>query len=218
MIILCSFSTVGRNVANLLKKDGAEFIIIDPRKSVMEAAGANFILGEPFDEEVLVKAGISKARTLIACAEKDSINSFVALSAKALNPNISIFTIVRHVSSIEKMYKAGADLVISESQIGGRLLAKHAVSPHVAEFINRITLTKNVEITELNIHKGSELVGKQIKDSNLRESTGITILGIEKDGNILLNPPATIRLETGNVLLAMGTSSQIKETLKILRP
>jgi voltage-gated potassium channel len=210
MIIVCGYKSIGRTIVQNLKATDAEFTVIDAEESRLKDADFPFIVGDPIDEGVLKKAGIDEAEVVIAAMEKDVNNSFIVLTAKAIKPSLTVLACVNKTHSINRLYKAGADLVVSEAVIGGRLLAKNAISPYVAEFVDRITLAKNVEITEIKVHKGSKISGCQIKNSRLREQSGVTIIAIKKGDNLLLNPPSSIELETNDILVTIGSGTQIK--------
>lgn len=217
MIIVCGYGSIGKTVVQNLKAEGANFTVIEADGSELADAGIPYIVGDAIDEGVLKRAGIDEAEVIITATERDVDNSFIVLTAKALKPSLTVLACVNKTHSINRLYKAGADLVVSEAVIGGRLLAKNAISPYVAEFIDRITLAKNVEITEIKVQHGSKLAGCQIKNSHLREQSGVTIIAIKKGDNILLNPPSNIVLEPDDVLVTIGSGPQIKSAALMAR-
>ncbi len=217
MIIVCGYKSIGKTIVQQLKESGAEFTVIDDSEAMLRGADFPYVVGDAIDEAALKKAGIDSADVIIAATERDVNNSFIVLTAKAINPNLTVLACVNKTHSINRLYKAGADLVVSEAVIGGRLLAKNAISPYVAEFIDRITLAKNVEITEIKVHKGAIITGCQIKNSKLREESGVTIIAIKKGDNLLLNPPSNMVLEPNDVLVVIGSAEQIKTAASMAR-
>jgi len=218
VILVCGYTPIGKQVVHHLLNSGASVTVVDPQVEDKSSENINFIRGDPLDEENLFRAGLAGAETVVVCTDKDTTNSFIVLLVRSLKHDATILATVNNVGSISKLYKAGADLVISDSIIGGRLLTKQAVSPYVGEFIDRITLSKDAEITEMKVAKQSKLAGLQIRASGLREKCGITVIGIKKGGHILLNPPSHTILEEGDVLVVLGSGDQIKAAAELVKP
>ena len=167
--------------------------------------------------KVLKAAGVDTANVLIACTNTDETNIFTILVAKGLNSNLRIFAIGKKSESIKKLYIAGAEAVVSSSTAGGRAISKHAILPHVAEFVDRITLTKDAQITDLVISPKSRLVNMQLKNSGIREKTGVSILAIRRGEGIEPNPPSTTVLHANETLIVIGNREQIKMLSQITK-
>ncbi len=128
--ILCGFGRVGREVAAAFQSEGAHFIVVDPdSRAIAEASelGYAYVQGDATQDSVLESAGIARARGLVASTGNDSHNVFISLSAKGLNPDLSIVARASDVNNSAKLRKAGADQVISPHAIGGRRMAMSAM-------------------------------------------------------------------------------------------
>lgn len=216
-VIVCGYGPIGRKVVDELRSGNGDFVLIDSDPELLRGVPFPHIVGDATKEDVLKRAGIESSDTIIITTSSDAVNSFIVLVARGLNPEIRILVAVRKVDSIEKLYKAGADQVISESVIGGRMMAKHAISRHIGDFMDRITLTKNIEITEIVIGRKSTLAGVVLKDSEIRQKSGTTVLAIKKKEQLLVNPGASIRLEGGDSIIAIGSGDQIKVLARMAR-
>lgn len=218
-VIVCGYGTIGEGVVNDLKEKGVDMVIIDKdeeRLKELKDKGIVGIVGDATKKETLEKAGIHKARSLITVLRSDTSNALVVLTARLLNPGIRIISKAEVLESIDKMYKAGASKVVSPLMIGGRMLAKSAVLPFVADFLDRITLMENVEIGQFTVQKNSSAKDKSLKELRFREITGASIIGIWKKGNLNTSPSPEEILEEGSIILAMGTREELKKVRELL--
>ncbi|UCE73150.1 MAG: TrkA family potassium uptake protein [Methanomassiliicoccales archaeon] len=216
-VIVCGYGTVGRKVVEELRKAGVNYCVIDRKSEVFKDEVFKYIVGDSMKKRVLKAAGASSAQFLIACTDTDETNIFTILVAKGLNPKLRIFAVGKKSESIKKLYIAGAEAVVSSSAAGGRAISKHAIIPHVAEFVDRITLTKDVHITDLVISPKSRLVNVQLKNSRIRENTGVSILAIQRGKQLIPNPPSTTVLHANETLIVMGNREQIKLLSRITK-
>ncbi len=216
-IVVCGYGAVGKKVVHELRKAGVDFFVIDRKADVFRNADFKHIVGDSKRKDVLKAAGCEDADILIAACDTDETNIFTILVAKGLNKKLRIFAIGKKSESIKKLYIAGAEAVVSSSTAGGRAIAKHAILPHVAEFVDRITLTKDAQITDLVISPKSRLVNVQLKNSRIRESTGVSILAIKKGNQLFPNPPSTTVLHAKETLIVIGNREQIKMLSKITK-
>ena len=91
--IICGGGVVGKEVAQELKHAGMHFVIVDKDPEHSELGRDEtvlFVEGHAEDDEVLVEAGIHRAKGLIAVLREDALNVFVVLSARQANPNLKI--------------------------------------------------------------------------------------------------------------------------------
>ncbi len=217
MIIICGFGTVGKKAAEFLTISGRETFAIDVNEKMFENYMGKYVIGDAKEEDVLKKADVEKASTLIACTNSDAANAFIILSALAINPDLTILTRAENLESVEKLYKAGADHVIPRTAIGSRMMVKHALSPYAAEFVSRIALAKDIEIADLLLPSGSKIANKKIGDSGIRKNTGATIVAIKRDNEIFQNPNKDTTLKENDILMVVGSTEQIKRLSEMMK-
>lgn len=87
-IIVCGLGRTGYKIFRLLQNQGAEVIGISDRPSRQRAAG--IIVGDPRQGQLLVRAGIHTAQTLVLASNDDALNLAVLTQARVLNPKIRI--------------------------------------------------------------------------------------------------------------------------------
>ncbi len=216
-IIVCGFGRLGERVSEELQGEGVPFVIIenDPsRVALIRKKGYLFLQADSSEEEVLEQVGIKEARILIAVLGSDAANFFVTFTARELNPKIHIVARVEDPQATRKLYKAGANRVISPYDVGASMLVHAALKPTVTEFIELATRLGPVTLIleEMVIEKGSPLDGVPLKDSKIREDTGAIVVAVRKGKDAtILRPDPHIKLERGDLLVVLGNKEDIEK-------
>ncbi|HUV07293.1 MAG TPA: NAD-binding protein [Spirochaetia bacterium] len=217
--IICGGGDIGREVALEFKRFKARFVVIDRDPENSELAREEsvlFVRGEAEDDEVLKEASIERARGLVAVLPNDETNVFVVLTARQLNPSLTIVAKASEQRTTKKLQKAGANRIISPYQTAGRRMASFFLRPSVVSFLDvMVEGDLAMRIEEVQIDRGSPLIGKNLRETNIGQHTGAIIIGINgPDGRTRVNPSATalistITLREGDVLIALGSEEQI---------
>jgi voltage-gated potassium channel len=163
---------------------------------------------------VLRSAGVERARALVTVAPSDSDNLYITMSARLLNERLFIVARAETENAHQKLERAGADRVVSPYVIGGMRVAQAVLRPTVVDFIDLATRTEHfdLQIEETRLAPGSALVGRTLKDSQVREKFGVMIVAIKKEsGQMVYNPPGEARLEGCDILIALGQRRQLDE-------
>ncbi|MDA3956647.1 TrkA family potassium uptake protein [Oceanispirochaeta sp.] len=226
--IICGFGEVGKETAEELNRHKIPFVIVD--LSLTEADKSRYssyamIQGDASEEEILDQAKIMKARGLISCLPEDPQNVFTVLTARQMNPDLQIVSRASLKRTVQKLIKAGANRVITPKAIAGKQLATVSIKPQVMQFLDTISSGENEEIhiEACSLEKESGLIGKSLRESNIGQHTGAVIIGIlDGEGRLKSNQSnrsniATIELEEGDVLMAMGSEEQHKSLLRFSR-
>ena len=125
-IIVCGGGRVGRNVCMKLKDGKEGIVVIDKSESRVESLkrdGFHAILGDANDERVLKQAGVEHAHSLAAVIGDDGDNLLTILTAKELNPDLSVAARANDENIVSKLKHAGAEVVILPEVVGGLKLA-----------------------------------------------------------------------------------------------
>jgi len=128
--LICGFGRVGQQVARDLAAAGTAFVVIDENEDVQDAIAEMEVLhvdGRGSEDEVLVEAGIKRARAVIACVDSDAENIFVTLTARELRPDIEIVARASLEASERKLLRAGASDVVSPYKASGDTMARLAL-------------------------------------------------------------------------------------------
>jgi voltage-gated potassium channel len=131
--LVCGFGRVGQQIARDLAAEQAPFVVIDDNPEMRahaEEMEVLFIEGKGSADEILVEAGIERARAVVACMDSDAENIFTTLSARELRPDIQIVARAASESSERKLLRAGANEVVSPYKASGRTMARLALASH----------------------------------------------------------------------------------------
>jgi voltage-gated potassium channel len=220
-IILAGLGRVGRQAAQELAEARVPFLVVDPAEvSVRQAEEHGWLClqGDATDDAVLERAGVKRARGLIATTANDATNMYIVLSARVLNPTLHIVSRAVDETSVPKLTRAGADRAISPYAIGGHRLAHLILSPTVVDFFETALRRgdESLNIEAVAVGAESPGVGRTLEALALRQATGATVLAIMRDGNPVVNPPGDMALAAGDRLLALGTRDQLERVERAL--
>ena len=208
--ILIGYGDVGRSIAAVFEKSHVSFVIIDKNEAKLKDRGFDYVAGDAVDEEVLKRAGIQNASTIIMVLNNDADIIFTTLIVRNLNPHCIIIARANATKSIDKIYGAGADYVASLSIVAAQMLA-HIATGHKEETI--MTL-EGLEISRYKIAPDSPVAGKTISEAKIRSKIGCTIIGIEEDGKTTTDIDPFIVLKAGMTLAIIGNCEQISKFKK----
>ena len=216
-LIVCGYGRMGEQVVREIRREGKPLVIIDKSEEVVQraiASGNLALLGDAEDDNVLKEAGVQRARALIAVLDEDAANLMVIVSARALNEKLYIITRTNREINNHKMISAGAHRVLFPHALGGRRMAQMAMRPTVAEFLEVVMHDEELELwlEELTIGIGSKLDGITIGQANIRSLTGANIVALrQRTGKLLAAPTPAAVLQAGDIMVALGTRSQLNE-------
>ena len=225
-VIVCGFGRNGKEAALTLAEENKKFIIIEQKENVAHFISEHYpdyvyIVGDATQEEVLLQAGVKKAKAIITTLPIDADNIYIILTAREYNPDIKIITRASDEHSPVKLLRAGADKVIMPDKIGGQRMAKLVTQPDTIEFLEYIILQSGNEIslTEIpcdNIESCN--LSKTIGELDVRRELGINIIGIKtKEGSYIFNPTPDLRVKDSDKLFVLGTKEQIIKFKQFLR-
>lgn len=211
-VIVCGWGRVGRACAAYASRDGTPVVVVDRNPDRLVDLPHLAVVGDVTDDEVLKKAGVLRARALVAALETDADNVYVTLSGRSLRPDLVIIARARTESSEPKLLRAGADHVVNPQQLGGTRMAAFAVQPHIMDFLEVVMHDKSLEIRieEATVVSNSLLAGATLGEAGVLEKTGAQLLAVRTtDGSFHSNPPPSTCIQAGDVLIAIGTAEQV---------
>lgn len=220
--IVCGFGRIGRTVTEILKEKPLKVVVIekDPQYiPLFQEKNQLFILGEATSEEHLVKAGIERAKGLVAAASSDADNVYIALTARGLNPKLFILARAAAEYSVSKLIRAGADKVVSPYDIGARRMANTILRPTVIDFIELAVHNRNLDLQmeELTIGDQSQIKNATLLDSDIRKDYNLIIVAIKKkSGEMIFNPASQTKIQQGDTLVALGDRENLNRLEKKL--
>lgn len=223
-IIICGYGRNGQQAAQELIAHRQSFIIIENRHDVIMQhlnEDFRFVEGDATNDDVLIKANIDNAKALLTTLPNDADNTYVTLTARALNPKLLIISRAENESSEKKLKVAGANNVIMPERVGGAHMATLVANPDIVEFLDRLSVhgSEPTNLEEIICNQVTEReFDISIREFGIRKKTGANIIGIKThEGEFILNPSAEIRVNKGTKLFVLGTPSQIKSMKQIIR-
>ncbi len=204
--IICGFGRVGRQVARDLYAAGAKYVVVDSNtenRPLAEAHGMQFVEGDATADEVLLRTGIDRARSLVACADSDAENVFITLTARGLRSDIGIVARAATEDTESKLKRAGADRVISPYKASGTEMARLALHPQLSGVVD---VDVEYRMEEILVSEDCKAIGKTVDDIR----GGAMIVGLRRTGDFQPQPPAETTLLAGDAIVAMGTSTALE--------
>ena len=224
--IVCGYGKTGKRVLDDLVRKGLKVVIIESNaernEKIKEIYSKNFIHieGDATNDDILLQAGIKRARILISVLSSDAENLFVTLSAKDLNHGIKVITRVDEINSAEKFKKAGADFIVSPIEIAtDRIISIATTSSDFFSFIDFAEAKeelKEYKFGLVEINDTSDLINKTYREANIPQRTNLVVIGFYSSNDELqVNPTADNTIQLGDKLLVFGNESQIDSLKKI---
>lgn len=219
--IICGWGRIGSIVVQEIEAEGYDAVVIEQDPELidkMEQEGVLCIDGDATSDEVLMSAGLLHARSLISALSSEAANVYVTLTARQLNPDITIVARAGHKSHISRLELAGADRVVLPHFIGGLRMAQNVLRPTVTNFVE-LAMRGGIDLQmeELEVSPTSELVEKDLIASKIRPNYNLIIIAIKKDnGEMVFNPGPKEVINANDTLLAVGQKSNLTEIKEIL--
>ncbi len=224
--IICGFGRIGQILAAELAKEDFPFIVVDldaERLEMAETEGHLADHGSAEDEEVLQRAGVNRAKSLITVLPIDSMNVFITLTARNMNPALRIIARGEQPSTKRKLEQAGADEVVLPAAIGALRMAESVIRPNLMQMFGdsgRMSDLSNdisaigLEIDELSLNAQDEFVGRSIREFEQGSQANFIVLAIRRsDESILQHPPHDATLQEGDSLIILSSPENITPLL-----
>lgn len=218
--IVCGIGLVGSNVAHDLATTNRPFVIIenDPH-NIQRYFDAHpdqlFLQGDATDNDVLMTAGINRAKGVFAVAHDDSTNLVISLSAKQLNPDLRVVARCHDMKNAEKTRRVGADEIVSPDFSGGQRIVSAMLRPNVMNFLDEMLKSdSNLRMEEIVI---PETFGNTPLSDLYEGNDDCLVLAILSEGEWQFNPPSSYLLRGQDVLMVMATPEDRARVESLLR-
>lgn len=234
-VILCGFGRTGQNLAHFLEGESIPFIALDVDTTrVQEAgsAGENVVFGNADRREVLLAAGVSRARAVVVTFSDQLAAERTLETVRNLRPGIPVIVRAQDESQIERLKSLGATEVVPEVLEGSLMLAAQTLAEvgipldrtlaqvrsaraeryaslrafyrGEADRIQRLAKEKLVMVVEPQAYG----VGKKLSELDL-SGQGVVVEALRRRGVRSLGPDPETRLEEDDVLILVGTPVQL---------
>ena len=216
--IICGFGRMGKTVRERLIDEKLPFVIIDNNEEKLEEIREDdkclFIEDDATQEEVLIKAGIKKAKGLAARLPTDADNLYLVLTVRLINPSIFVLSKALDEEGERKILQIGANKVVSPYKLGGLKIAQGLIRPTLVDFMDLIIRRKELalHIEEFIVKRDSQMHNRNLAECDLRRMANVIVVAMKKPGeDIVFNPSSDAIIETGDTLLVLGDKEAINK-------
>ena len=222
-VIVCGYGRVGSTAAAAIRLQDVQVVIIedDPDGAGQARADGFLVLeGDATRNEVLEKARIGEARSLVACVASSSDNLVITLSAHALREEVPVYARAIDQQTEKKLKLAGAQGVVTPELVGGLKIAEHATHPGYGEFFDTLfrDTSSEFQIRQFTVGRGSLVIGKSLTDLDLRRSGGAMIVAIsQSDMPAHTYPDPTQTFTEQDTVYAIGSETQLDDLAGLVK-
>jgi len=213
-VVICSLTGRTRTLIEELDILEVPYVVVEPDR---DAATELFeddvpvVFGDPEAQATLAGANLGTARALVADVD-DETNASIALAAREAceNGDVQIITFAEEPENARYHRYAHADHVYTPRTLIGESLANKVTTGVTAEVGGAIEIGDHLEIVELPVHAGAELVGKTIGESGIRERTGVNVIGAWFRGEFVSPPSPDATIDERTILLVAGREGELE--------
>ena len=215
--IICGYGRIGTQIAIEFDDHKVPYAVIEQNPEALERLlneDRLHIEGDAASEDILKQAGIERARGLISAVDSDERSVYITLSARALNPGLFIISRGGRPDSTRRLELAGANRVISPYR-----MAELAVHPALVDVLDTLHHGgSEIGVEEILVGPNTTALGRTLAEAGLLDPSGAKVLALRRrDGTLHANPTGDLRLEEGDLVIALGTESQLVATAAALR-
>ena len=228
--VVCYHNDYTLEVTKELRKSHIPFVVIDPREEIHEWAKEHnyptYLKAEPHAELSMLKAHLASAKGLITLSSSMADNIALIASVRLFEKEhmlprpYYVISAAENTSDVEKLKKLGADTVVSPTRLTAQRVSAMAARPDMENLLEEFLYESDnpLDMQEIEVPKYSWAVLKKLKETNLRDITNTSIVGItKKDGKFITMPKGDVLITSECKLLVIGTQLKIQEAKQLLR-
>ena len=211
-LIVCGTGRVGQAITDFVRSVGQEVVVIDRDETRLRDEDVLNVAGDATSDDVLRRAGIERATTLVSALRTSVDNLYVTLSSRKMNPDLFIVSRADNSESMAKMLQVGADRAVNPYEIAGSRMASLATQPNVADFVDVVVHdgTFEAKLREIRLPNGSDFIGQTIDDLAIRQETGAVVLSVRDRSAQFHTDDVTSRpFADGDVIVAIGSDAAL---------
>lgn len=209
-VVIIGAGRVGRAAARALEKLETDFRIVDLKPERGRGFGERFVCGSAADFHTLERAGIEHAPAVIVTTHEDDMNIYLTIYCRKLRPDIQILARSTKESNTPRLHRAGADLVMSYATMGAGILFND-----LCRGGDLLMVAEGLYVFRLEMP--ARLAGVRLRESNIRERTGCSVVAVRRAERMMLNPSPDTVLEESDSLILVGSAEAEENLLKMFR-
>lgn len=205
-VLIIGCGNVGYAVARSLKEKNVAFHVVERNEAYRRRAAAiasELFIGDAADRDVLMRAGLADAPSTVITTNDDAMNIYLTVYCRRLNPGLRIVSRITHERNLEAIHRAGADFVLSYASLGAESIFSMLQEREL------VMLGEGIDLFVVKVPQS--LAGKSLGETNIGAEVGLTVIAIQKAGQVMTNPPASAVLALDSELLMIGSIQQRDE-------
>lgn len=230
-VIVCGFGRIGLQLTKELHAARRPFVVVERDAAKIEAAKASGFLcvaGDATDENALRAAGIERARVLATVLPNDAANVFITLSARNLNPDLTIIARGEAPTTESKLSHAGADKVVLPTHIGAERIAEMILYPATERLLGDSSQMRDMkrglhelglELEMVVVPDNSAMIGETVGEAERDSRGAFFIVQLERaNGPSMLHPAESERIQAGDRVLLVVRGSRVAAGAVFTKP
>lgn len=195
-VLILGGGRVGRATARALAARSVDYRIVE-RVPERVREPEKVVVGNAADLEVLKRAGIDDAPSVVITTHDDDLNVYLTVYCRRLRPDVQILSRATAERNVATLHRAGADIVLSYASMGASTI------------INLLKRSKILMVAEgldlFRVRVPDALAGVSIAASGIRERTGCSVVALGTAQGMQLVPDPKEKLVAGAEMLLIGS-------------
>jgi voltage-gated potassium channel len=217
-IALFGCNPLAIEVARRLSMAHTPFVMVDSDAALVDAASKEDLVAlqiDYTDDEALRSVGIGSHIEGVFCLfSEDSENVFLAISARALDPQLRIVAVCQAPEAAPKLLAAGADKVVDPYEISGARVHELIQRPEVVELLEQTVFgLQDLNVAEITIPQDAWLHGVHLSELRKCMTQNVILLGVvdlERGKDLIFSTRGIDhKLDFDDVLVVIGARSEI---------
>lgn len=211
-VLIVGGGKVGRAAGRTLRQQGIEVHIIEKKPEMRaraETAADAVFIGDAADRSVLMKAGFAETPSVLLTTHDDATNIYLAVYCRRLNPGVRLVSRITHERNVDAVMRAGADFVLSYASLG-----MHSVLS-LLHGNDLVVLGEGVDLFRVPVPVS--FGGLTLAQSRIGEKTGLAVIAVQQDGEIVTSLGSDFQLRAGSEMLSIGSYEQRQKLVDLLR-
>ena len=206
-VVICGYDSIAPGLIRRLEQEEIPYFVLEEDPNVAadrHLEGISVLAGEVDSKATYEALGLDRARLVLANRE-DTVNTNIVLTVREVEPDEPVVAIANQEDSIDVLELSGATHVLPLKKWLGEQLANRVNALRAQ--LHPIGQYEDLLIAELPLHQ-TPLAGKTVRETRLRQISGVSIIGIWERGRLYPVRP-DVRLTDSSVLVVIGTEAQL---------
>ncbi len=246
-VVVVGYGRVGQHIVNVLERLGVPRLVIEidsGRAAEFNARGVPTLFGDAANSDVLIHAGLERARALVVTLPDETATEMVVATARKIAPNLPIIARAATTKGVGRLLHLGAHDVIHPELEGGLEVMRHTLlclgypatqvqgytdavrrdeydttvssdAEHQA-LDQMVRAARGIEIAWRLVSEQSPIVGQTLAEANIRARTGASVIALIRNQQLIANPKSSTVFQAGDLLGLIGDREQIAAAEQLL--